>query len=88
MFNIVLPPTNMEFIHLLATQAEIPTYPVLHSDYHQNGNTRISTHTGTTPITNVSAYEASSFTEGTGARLPEYEEIIEFLGVLKRGDKM
>ena len=71
-FDIVLPPTNMEFFHLLATQAEIPTYPVLHSDYHQNGNTSISTQTGTTPITNVSANEASDFTEG---QVPAYRSM-------------
>lgn len=87
MFDIILTPTNMEFIHLPATQVEISTHPVLRSDYHIKGDTRISTHAGTTPITNVSASEASAFAEGMGARLPKYEEIIEFLDVLKLGDK-
>lgn len=85
MFDIKQPLTNMEWIYLPVTQIEISTYPVFRSDFHQNGNPGISSHASTTPITNVSVSEASVFAEGMGARLPEYEEIIELLDVLKRG---
>jgi hypothetical protein len=85
MFDIKQPLTNMEWIYLPVTQIEISTYPVFHSDFHQNGNPGISSHASATPITNVSASEASAFAEEMGARLPEYAEIIELLDVLKRG---
>lgn len=87
MLDIVMSSTNMEFIQIPASQAEISTYPVLTSDYYQNGSTLDSTKAGATPITDVSASEAYSFAEGRGARLPEYEEIIEFLNMLKRDEK-
>jgi formylglycine-generating enzyme required for sulfatase activity len=77
----------MEFIHLPANQVEIAASPVLHSHYQQNGIIRIPTPTGKTPITNVSASEASAFAARMGARLPIYEEITEFLDILKRGGK-
>lgn len=44
------------------------------------------TKAGATPVTEVSASEASAFAAELGARLPEYDEIAEFFDVVKRGD--
>ena len=74
----------MATIYLPTSHVEISTNPVSHSEFHRNGTSRIATeHADATPVTSVSASEASAFARALGGRLPKLNEIEEFLGAMK-----
>lgn len=76
----------MEFTQLPSSRVAVSNYPVLRSYYSKNRGEGNLTKAGATPVTEVSASEASAFAAELGARLPEYDEIAEFFDVVKRGD--
>lgn len=85
MVDIVLPSNQKDFIHLPESRVDISLVPVSRSDYYSNGSTAILSRSRSTPITNISASEARAFAARREARLPEVEEFIEFLEILKHG---
>lgn len=78
----------MNFIHLPSNHVEISARPVCLSEYQQNWASGISfASRGKTAAVNISASEAAAFAAQAAARLPKYEEIVEYLSLTRQNDK-